>query len=479
MNKKLFIAGEWLAAESGRKMEIVSLVNGKPYGTVDLGGQADARKAVEAAQAAAKAWGKSSPSEREAILLRAADIIFRRRDDIVDILQHEAGSTFGKAMFEVGFFENIVRGAAGECRRISGTTYASDIPGVFSYSIRRPLGVVVGISPFNFPILLGGKKLAFSLAAGNAIILKPSEVTPLSGLLLAEIFHEAGVPAGVLSVIPGEGTELGDALIGHPAVKMVSFTGSTRVGKQIAETCAANLKKITLELGGKNPFIVLKDADLDHAIQAAAFSAFIHQGQVCMAGSRIIVEKELYDEFCDSFTAKASTLKVGSLEGKDTVIGPLIRRSQCDMIGDLIEDAISQGARLMTGGKWDGHVFEPTVIADVTAKMKIFHEECFGPVAVIVKAEDANHALDLANDTPYGLSSAIFTNDLKLANFFTENIEAGMVHVNGPSIRDEAIIPFGGVKNSGMGKEGGRYSIEEMTELKWITVQTDRGHFPF
>ncbi len=479
MDKELFIGGEWVPSESGQTMVITSLVNGKPYGRVSLGSRADAVKAVNAAEAAVKAWGRTAPSEREDILLKAADILARKRDDIVDVLQNEAGSTFGKAMFEAGFIVNIVRAAAGECRRVCGTTYATDIPGAFSYSLRRPLGVVVGISPFNFPIVLGGKKLAFALAAGNCFILKPSELTPLCGLLLGEIFQEAGVPPGVLSILPGKGAELGDALIGHPAVKLVTFTGSTVIGKRIAQTCAVKLKKVTLELGGKNPIIILKDADMDYAVQASAFSAFIHQGQVCMAGSRIIVENELYEDFCGKFSDKAAALKVGPLEEKDTVIGPLIRSAQCDMIGELIVDAVSRGAKLLTGGGWEGNMFEPTVIADVTPEMKIFHEECFGPVVIIAKADSPEQALDLANNTEYGLSAAVFTNDLKQASFFSENIEAGMVHVNGPTVRDEAHIPFGGIKNSGLGREGGRYSIEEMTELKWVTIQNEKAHFPF
>ncbi len=479
MDRKLFIGGEWVPSESGQTLEITSLVSGKSFGRVSLAGRDDAVKAVDAANLAFKGWRRTAPSEREAILLKAADILAHRRDDIVDILQNEAGSTFGKAMFEAGFIVDIVRCAAGECRRVSGTTYATDIPGAFSYSLRRPLGVVVGISPFNFPIVLGGKKMAFALAAGNCFILKPSEVTPLCGLLLGEIFQEAGAPAGVVSVLPGEGAELGDALIGHPAVKLVTFTGSTHVGKQIAQTCAAKLKKVTLELGGKNPFVILKDADLDYAVQASAFSAFIHQGQVCMAGSRIIVEKDLYDDFCARFTDKVKTLKVGSLAEKDTVIGPLIRSAQCGKIGELIDDALSRGAKVLTGGGWEDNMFEPTVIADVTPEMRIFHEECFGPIAVIIKADDAKQALALANNTEYGLSAAVFTNDVKLANFFSENIEAGMVHVNGPTVRDEAHIPFGGIKYSGLGREGGQYSIEEMTALKWVTVQNDKAHFPF
>ncbi len=476
---RLLIGGEWVKAESGRLLDVNSLVTGAPWARVPLGTRADGDKAVETASAAAREWGRSAPSHREAVLLEAASIAARRRDELVEALQHEAGSTFGKAMFEATFFENILRGAAGECRRICGATYGTDVPGLFSYSVRRPLGVVVGISPFNFPLVLGGKKMAFALAAGNAFILKPSEATPVCGLILGEIFQEAGLPPGVLSVLPGEGEELGSALVSHRDVKAVTFTGSTRVGQHIAQICAPHLKKVILELGGKNPFIVLKDADLEQAVEAAAFSTFIHQGQICMAGARIIVEAGVYEDFCRRFAAKASSLKCGSLQDKDTVIGPLIRKAQCAYIGSLIEEAVSKGARLATGGGWQGAVFEPTVLVDVTPHMKIFHEECFGPVAHITRAEDADQALDLANDNAYGLSAALFTTDLRRAHTFAEAIEAGMVHINGPTVRDEAHVPFGGVKLSGMGREGGRYSIEEMTELKWITVQNGEEPFPF
>lgn len=459
--------------------QVVNPANRRPFAKVFMAQPDHMRQAIAAAYAAKDEWGRTLAAERELILQRAADALENARREVVDVLIDEAGSTFGKAQFEVSFTVNMLRAVAGEARRVHGDVIPADVPGMISLAIRRPLGVVAGIAPFNFPLILATKKVCLALAAGNTFVLKPSEETSLLGLKIAEIFQRAGLPAGVLNVVPGDGPTLGAVLCSDPRVRLISFTGSTAVGKLIAVECAKNGKKAILELGGKSPLIVLKDADLDYAVSTACFGIFIHQGQICMAGSRIIVESAIYNDFLERFVAKAKTLQVGDPRDPHTVIGPLIRSSQCGFIDERIKDSVAVGARLLTGGTYEGNFYQPTVLADVRPGMPAFRDELFGPVAAVVKADNADHALQLANDTAYGLSSAVLTNDLQLAMRFALELEAGMVHINGPTVHDEATVPFGGVKDSGNGREGGRWSMDELTETKWITIQLGRRSYPF
>ena len=476
---QLYVNGKYEAAQSGKTADDFNPADGTLYARVDQADSDDALRVLDSSWAAYQSWKDTAPSLRERILLKAADIMEVRADELKNILVDEAGSTLLKAGYELHHTPAQLRGMAGECRRVMGETYLSDYPGVKSYSIRRPLGVVLSISPFNFPLLLAVRKIGWAIAAGNSVILKPSEVAPVIGLKLGEIFTEAGLPDGVLNVLPAEGKDLGDTLIADPRVKKVNFTGSTRVGKSIAETCARYNKKFTLEMGGKNPVIVLNDADLDYAVDVAAFSNFIHQGQVCMTGSRVIVEAGIYEQFVEKFAAKVGNIKFGNPREPGVVVGPLIRSTQPAFIQSQVDAAVEQGARLMAGGSAEGSVYQPTVVADVTQEMSIFRTECFGPVASVIKATDDQHAMALANDCQYGLSAAVLTNDLQKSMAFIEGLETGMVHINGPSIRDEPVVPFGGVKDSGSGREGGRYSMEEFTELKWVTIQTGQQKFPF
>ncbi|WP_197706426.1 aldehyde dehydrogenase family protein [Magnetospirillum sp. 15-1] len=473
-----FINGEMIDC-GGSPSAVINPANGETVGHVRMADAKVMARAIDAAAAAGKTWGNTLAAERELILIRMADMVETRRDELVSILIDEAGSTFGKAMFEVEFTAAMLRSAAGEARRIFGHVIPSDAPGTLSLTIRRPLGVVGAIAPFNYPFLLGTKKICMALAAGNTVVLKPSEETSLIGLKSAEIFQAAGLPAGVLNVVPGDGATLGKVLVEDPRVRLISFTGSTRVGRLLATQCAGQGKKITLEMGGKSPLVVLGDADVDYAVKTAAFGIFSHQGQICMAGSRIIVEAGIYDAFLDRFVAKVKTLKMGDPRQPDTVIGPLIRRSQCAFVAERIAGAVKAGARVLCGGHSTGNFFEPTVIADVVPAMAVFREELFGPVASVIKARDAEHALELANDSCYGLSSAVLTNDLQLAMRFAQELESGIVHINSSTIEDNPHAPFGGVKDSGMGREGGQWSMEEMTETKWITIQQGVREYPF
>jgi len=475
---KLFVNGEWKESAGGNVVDDINPADGKAFAKVHHASDEDVDAAVAGARAAAREWRKTGPTTRERLLIKAAEIVDRRRDEIVQLLIQESGCVFGTGWYQVEYSIDSLHSAAGECRRLAGETIPSDIPGLLSITRKMPMGVVVGVAPFNVPFVLSSNKIDKAIAAGNAFILKPSEETPISGLLLAEIYEEAGLPPGVLSVLPGDGS-VGAKLVEHPDVDMILFTGSSATGKAIAQAASKSLKKVHLEMGGKSPLIILKDAELDYAVNTAAFGVFNHQGQVCMASSRVIVEDPLYDDFCSGLAEKAESLKVGDPAEADTVIGPLIRPGQCKFIDEQIEDAVQKGAKVVTGGKHDGSYFQPTVLADVSSDMKIFHEESFGPVVCCIKAKDSDEAMEIANDSSYGLSSAVITNDLEKAMQFADGLDAGMVHINATTIQCEPNVPFGGVKNSGFGREGGQYSIEDMTQPKWITIMQGQMQYPF
>lgn len=476
---KLFIDGRWTAGSSNDVRPDYNPATGEVFAQVHQATRADAIRAIDAAHRVKDEWANLLVSRRAEILLSCADALAAMADDVRDVLIEESGSTFPKAMFEVMSGIDLLRSAAGDARHIFGETLPHSMQGQIGMTLRRPLGVIAGIAPFNAPFWLAMKKVVLALAAGNTFVLKPSEETPVTGLKIAELFERGGLPAGVLNVIPGPASEIGDVLLTDPRVRMLTFTGSTRVGRHLAVEAAKQMKKVTLELGGKNPLIVLRDADLDYAARAACFGIFFHQGQVCMANSRIIVEAPVYDEFVERFVARAATYQVGDPRDPNTVIGPLIRRTQCEVIDKQIADAVAKGARLLLGGTHEGNFYTQTVLAEVNSGMQIYDEESFGPVTSIIRVENAQEALRIANDTSYGLSSGVITNDLQKAFDLALRLEAGMVHINDTTVSDEAHVPFGGTKMSGVGREGGRYSMEEMTEVKWITIQMGQRQFPF
>ncbi len=476
---KFFIDGKWQESATGKVFEDINPATGQAFAKIHQPSDDDIDTAVAAAVAAGKEWRNTGPTVRERILIKAAEILERRRDEIIPLLIQESGCIFGVAWFQIEAAIDSIRSAAGECRRLSGETIPSDIPGLLSITKKMPVGVVVGISPFNVPLVLASIKIDKALAAGNSFILKPSSATPISGLLLGEVYEEAGLPAGVLNVLPEEGSSIGKKLVEHPDVDMIMFTGSTNTGKAIAQAAAKDLKKVLLEMGGKSPLVILSDANLDYAVNTASFGIFNYQGQSCMASSRVIVEENIYDDICKGLAKKAATLKVGDPTEADTIIGPLIQPQQCQFINEQIKDAIDKGAKVLTGGTHDQSFYQPTVLADVTPEMRIFHEESFGPVVCCIKAKNSDEALELANNSSYGLSSAVITNDLEKAMQFAEGLDAGMVHINATTTQWEPNVPFGGVKNSGFGREGGRYSIDEMTQPKWITIKQGQMQYPF
>lgn len=476
---KLFLAGKWTDTVSGEIMDDINPADGSVCARVHTAGPAEVEAAIAAAVEAQPKWAALLPEDRERVLLRAADHMEQNLERYAAMLIDESGSAFMKAMDEVAQTVNIVRSAAAECRREYGGVIHTDAQGDFSYWYRQPLGVVAGIGPFNYPLLLCATKVFLGLAAGNAFLLKPSSDTPLCAVIMGECLEAGGLPEGVFSGLPGSTQDVGEALVADERIRKITFTGSTAVGTEIAKKAAAKLKKYTLEMGGKNPSIVLADFDVDKAVDIVLFGAYFHQGQICMANSRVIVEAPIYDEFCEKLTNRVKALKMGDPHDPMTIIGPLINAKQCLVIDEQIADAVKKGARLLCGGTHEGNFYTPSLLADVTPEMTIFYEESFGPITSVIKAADAEDALRLCNDNKYGLSSALLTNDLSLAFSMAPRIEAGMVHINDSTVMGARSAPFGGVKMSGTGREGANFSIEEFTETKWVTVRyADRGFPP-
>ncbi len=476
--KGLYIGGQWV--QTPRHFNDVNPSDGSIYAQVPDGGRAETRAAIDAAQQAFAGWAGLMHTERARYMLRIADVLERRKMDYVAAAVAEGGGWFGKGMFESGYVPEVFRAAAAMCYNAVGEVLPSD-HGKISLVQRVPMGVVGVISPWNMPGILTARGFAFPLAAGNTIVLKPSEDTPYAGgLFFAEVLEEAGIPAGVFNVITCSRervSEMGDELVEHPLVKGISFTGSTPVGRQIAARAGAHLKKACVELGGKDSLIVLEDADMDRATSAASFGAFMHQGQICMSVEKVLVQESVYAEFLRAFVARAAKLKTGDTASKDNVIGPLINARQVARVKHQIEDALTKGAKAVLGGRvWDNFV-EPTILTNVTPDMAVWQDETFGPVAVVVPFKTDAEAIALNNDTEYGLSAGIITRDENRALDIARRLETGMCHVNCSSVNDEPHVPFGGTKASGVGKHGGKWSMETFTETRWITL--DRGHRPF
>ena len=477
-----YIAGQWRDGSSERVLTDTSPFDGTELMSIRQASREDLDEAYTAAAKAQQEWAAQTPSARRAVMERAAEIFDERREQIIAWLAAESGSTVIKATIEVESARAITKESATFPHRVSGKILESDTPGKESRVYRGPLGVVGVISPWNFPLHLSQRSVAPALALGNAVVLKPASDTPVTGgLMLAKIFEEAGLPAGVLSVVVGAGSEIGDAFVEHPVPGFISFTGSTPVGKNLGALAASGptLKHVALELGGNSPFVVLADADLDQAVKAAIMGKFLHQGQICMAVNRIIVEDAVYDEFVEKFAAHAKTLKSGDPRDPQNTVGPIINAKQLEGLQKKIELAKEQGARLVVEGETNGQVLSPYVFADVTKDMELFQEEIFGPIAGIIRAADAEDALSLANATDLGLASSVFTSNLDAGVLFARRIKAGMTHVNDIPVQDEAHVAFGGEKNSGLGRFNGEWAIEEFTTDHTVTLQREPRQYPF
>jgi len=443
---------------------------------------ADMAAVARRAGAAFPAWSAQGPNARRAVLMKAAAALEARKEQFVEAMMGEIGATAGWAMFNLGLAAGMIREAAALTTQISGEVIPSDKPGTLALALREPVGVILGIAPWNAPIILGVRAIAVPLACGNTVILKASENCPRTHSLIVEAFQEAGFPEGAVNVVtnaPENAAEVVGALIDAPDVRRINFTGSTHVGKIIAKRAAEHLKPVLLELGGKAPLIVLEDADLDEAVKAAAFGAFMNQGQICMSTERIIVVDAIADEFSARFKEKVGGMAVGDPREGTTPLGAVVDLRTVECVTSLVEDALAKGANQLTGGATTQNVLMPAhVIDNVTPEMRLFREESFGPVVAIVRARDEEQAIELANDTEYGLSASVFTRDIAKGLKVARRIQSGICHVNGPTVHDEAQMPFGGMKASGYGRFGGKAGIEAFTELRWITVETEAGHFP-
>ena len=477
-----FIGGAWTPAADGRRFDDRDPYTDDVVASVAAGGPKDATAAIEAAAAAFDGWAATPPAERQRVFLKAADLLEERRDEVVSMLARETGSTFGFGMFQSFFVPNLFRQAAALAYAPMGQVIPSDT-GAFAMGLRRPVGVVGAFAPWNAALILSARSIAGPLALGNTVVLKPSEWSPWSGgLLWGEIFTEAGMPAGVLNIVthaPGEAGPIGSAMIEHPAVRRLNFTGSSAVGRIIAEAAGRQLKRVVLELGGYNPLIVLGDADLEYAVNASAFGSFLHQGQICMSTRRIVVERSIADEFVSKLVAKTKGLKTGDPKEHDTIIGPLINEDALAMVKGRVEQAVAAGATVLAGGEAVGPCYQATLLADVPADSDFAKHETFGPVASIEIVDDADEAVARANATSYGLSAGIITSNRERGFALAQRIDSGIVHVNDQTVADEPQMPFGGVKDSGFGRFGGQAVVDEFTELRWVTMRSEGHPFPF
>jgi acyl-CoA reductase-like NAD-dependent aldehyde dehydrogenase len=480
MNIAFIVDGAAEKAEGGATFDRNDPMTGKLATRAAAATLADVEKVVAAAAKAFETWSETGPTARRTLLLKAADLMESRTADFVRLMLEETGATAPWAGFNVHLAAGILREAAALTTQISGEVIPSDKPGILSMAIRQPVGVVLGMAPWNAPVILGVRAIAAALACGNTVILRSSEVCPGTHHLIGQVLNDAGFPKGVVNVLsnaPADAPEIVEALIAHPAIRRINFTGSTKVGRIIAKLAAEHLKPVLLELGGKAPLIVLDDADLDQAVDAAAFGAFMNQGQICMSTERVIVDDKVADAFVAKFAAKASSLPAGDPRGH-VVLGSLVDLAPAERMDVLIADAVAHGAKVVAGGKRNGTVVEATLLDHVTPKMKIYSEESFGPVKSIIRVNGIDEAVGVANDTEYGLAAAVFGRDITRAMAVAKRIQSGICHINGPTVADEAQMPFGGMKASGYGRFGGKAVINEFTDLRWITIEGPQ-HYPF
>ena len=449
----------------------VNPVTGAVASTTHAMTPAEAVAVADAAAAALPAWSALGPNARRAALNAAAAAVEAKGEALVAAMVAECGAHDGWARFNLGLAAGMLREAAALTTQIGGEVIPSDKPGCLALALREAAGVVLGIAPWNAPLILGVRAIAVPLACGNTVVLKASEVCPQTHSLIVAAFADAGFAPGVVGLVTNAPADAGDvvgALIDHPTVRRINFTGSTAVGRIIAVRAAQNFKPCLLELGGKAPLLVLGDADLDEAVKAAAFGAFMNAGQICMSTERIIVEDSVADAFVAAFAAKVATMHAAAVVDRKTVTH----------VTALVDAAVAAGATLVGGGVSDGVVMPPHVVDHVTPAMALFRDESFGPVVGITRARDEDHAVELANDSAYGLSASVFTRDIARGLAIAKRIKSGICHVNGPTVHDEAQMPFGGTKASGYGRFGGKAGIDAFTELRWVTVETQPGHFP-
>jgi benzaldehyde dehydrogenase (NAD) len=482
MKISMLINGEQTQARDGATFERRNPLDGSVATVAPAATADDAVAAVEAAAEAFKTWSRTGPGERRAMLMKASRALEAKGEAFAAALAAETGASAIWAGFNVHLAAGMLLEAASLTTQISGEIIPSDVPGNLAMGVRQPAGVVLGIAPWNAPVILAVRAIATPLACGNTVVLKGSEICPATHGLIIEALQEAGLPKGVVNFVtnaPADASAVVEAMIAHPAVRRVNFTGSTRVGKLIAATCVKYLKPVVLELGGKAPLVVLDDADVDAAVDAAVFGAFANSGQICMSTERIVVDSAVADEFVAKLIARAASLPLGDPRQGPVVLGSVVDMSTVKRCNELIDDALAKGAKLVAGGKANDTLMPATLLDHVTSDMRLFREEAFGPVKGIVRVSGVEEAVACANDNEYGLAAAVFGRDVARAIQVAGRIESGICHVNGPTVHDEAQMPFGGVKGSGIGHFGGRAGVDAFTELRWMTVQTTPRHYPF
>lgn len=477
----LFIGGTWRPPAGGGYFPVVDPSTGKTLGEAPIASAEEARAAVEAAAGVEESWGRVPGHERARILRVASERLRADRETMARLIACEVGKPISEARLEADRAAGVFGLAAEEIRHLGGESYPADAyerpPGNehrFLFTVREPIGVVVAIGPFNFPLNLIAHKIAPALAAGNPVVAKPTSAAPFTALRLVEHLAAAGVPAGVINLVVGPGGSVGNALVEHPQTRLVTFTGSTEIGKAIAERAGRHAKRVILEMGGLDPFVVLEDAPLDTAVSAAARGAFAYSGQVCTASKRILVQQSIADDFAKRLAAKAQSLKVGPALDEATEVGPVIDRAAIERLNGMVADARSRGGRVLTGGSAPardaGTFYSPTVIDSVPEAAQVLREEPFGPIAPVVRFSDIDEAVRIANSTSYGLQAAVYTRDIARGFSLARRIRAGGVHLNDPTNLRWDALPFGGVRESGLGREGLRYAMQEMTEVKLISI---------
>lgn len=478
---ELLIDGKSTPSSDGKTFTRKNPITGGIATTAAAATSEDARRAADAAAGAFPGWSSTGPAERRALLMAAADNLQARSADIAEAMADEIGATAAWSGFNIMLASGMLREAAAMTTMIKGELIPSNRPGSMAMATRQAVGVILSMAPWNAPVILGIRSIAMPLACGNTVVMKSSEISPRTHALMIQAVQEAGLPPGVLNVIsnaPEDAGKVVEALISHSAVRRINFTGSTRVGRIIAELSARHLKPALLELGGKAPMIVLDDADLDAAVAAAAFGAYMNQGQICMSTERLIVDQKIADAFVEKLAEKVKTLGVGDPREGKTALGCVVDQNAADRIAGLIRDAVEKGAVILAGGGSDGVLMEATLVDNVSPAMRIYKEESFGPTASVVRVGSIDEAVRVANDTEYGLAASVFGKDIMRAMAVAKRIESGICHINGPTVHDEAQMPFGGVKDSGYGRFGGTAGIAEFTDLRWITIQEGIPHYP-
>lgn len=468
---KQYINGEWRSGSSSSILENKNPYTNEVLYTYKSANEQDVKDAYEAAYEASKLWASISPSERIGYLEGLVKVFEEEKETVYDVIREEGGSSLAKCDFEFFTSISIIKLAMSYPERMKGTILPSNIPGKENYIIKEPKGVIGVIAPWNVPLVLAMRSVIPAIALGNTVVLKPASDTPASSLMIADFFDKAGFPKGVINVVVGKGSEIGDSIVSNPIPSLISFTGSTEVGRHVGEVAGYHLKDVSLELGGNNVMVVLKDADIDQAVNAAVFGSLFNQGQVCMALNRILVPEEIHDDFVEALVKKVKSLKVGNPADPEVFIGPIINSSQIEKIENYIEGTIKQGAKVVLEGKTEGSVVYPWILTDVKNDMPTACNEVFGPVISIIKTKNEEEAIAIANDTIYGLSGSVFTKDIYHGMEVAKQIKSGMVHVNDQSINDEPHVMFGGEKASGLGRFNGEWVINKFTTDRWISVQ--------